>query len=211
MRWARSGRAEPRRDGGRWRRPRWPCGRDRRRKSRRRQTGGSHRPRPPNTAGRRIRRWSPAKAAATLRARRGRRRGRARSASRRRNPVWGPPPGSKCIASNRPPKAQGFRQAFDIDRVSKFADGKVERHHKAFSGEVETGSFPLRTRARRPLPRPNREVALVHWREAVPQKPWQREKPSISLFVLIVGGEALSALLRSHWLQFHSGVARQSA
>src|ERR1700704_4646249 len=36
-----------------------------------------------------------------------------------------------------------------------------------------------------------REVALVHWREAVPQKPWQREKPSISLFVLIVGGEAL--------------------
>jgi hypothetical protein len=44
---------------------------------------------------------------------------------------------SKYSASNRPPKAFGFRQAFDIDRLSDFADGKAGRHHKAFSGQWE--------------------------------------------------------------------------
>ena len=47
------------------------------------------------------------KAAARLQARRGRRRGQARSASHRRSRASGPHPGSKYIASSRPPKAQG--------------------------------------------------------------------------------------------------------
>jgi len=32
-------------------------------------------------------------------------------------------------------------QAFDIKRLSNFADDKAARHHKAFWGEVEIGSF----------------------------------------------------------------------
>ena len=75
--------------------------------------------------------------AARFRARRGRRRGRARSASHRRNLAWGPPPASKYTASNRPPKASGYRQAFDIDELSNLAGGEVARHHKAFWGEGE--------------------------------------------------------------------------
>jgi hypothetical protein len=35
----------------------------------------------------------------------------------------------------------GARQAFDIERLSNFADDKAARHHKAFWGEVEIGSF----------------------------------------------------------------------
>jgi hypothetical protein len=35
----------------------------------------------------------------------------------------------------------GARQAFDIERLSDFADDKAARHHKAFWGEVEIGSF----------------------------------------------------------------------
>jgi hypothetical protein len=40
-----------------------------------------------------------------------------------------------------PSKALGARQAFDIEGLSNFADDKAARHHKAFSGEVEIGSF----------------------------------------------------------------------
>ena len=114
--------------------------RDRRRKSRRRQRDESLRRRLPNTAGRRTRRWFRAAIAARFRARRDRRRGQARSASHRRNLAWGPPPASKYTASNRPPKASDFRQAFDTFELSNFAGGQVERHHKVFWAEVETGS-----------------------------------------------------------------------
>jgi hypothetical protein len=40
-----------------------------------------------------------------------------------------------------PSKGRGFRQAFDIYELYNFADDKVARHHKAFSGQGETGSF----------------------------------------------------------------------
>jgi hypothetical protein len=43
----------------------------------------------------------------------------------------------KYTASNRPPKAEGNCQAFDIRRYSTFADGKARRHHKAFLDEGE--------------------------------------------------------------------------
>src|SRR6266581_1890746 len=82
---------------------------------------GSRRPRLPNRAGRKIPRWSRPRAAARPRARRGRRRGQARSASHRRNPGRGPPPASKYSASNHPPKAQALCQAFDIDHELDFA------------------------------------------------------------------------------------------
>jgi len=42
-----------------------------------------------------------------------------------------------------PSKALGARQVFDIEGLSNFADDKAARHHKAFSGEVEIGSFCL--------------------------------------------------------------------
>src|SRR5207253_9875614 len=93
------------------------------------------RPRLPNRAGRKIPRWSRPRAAARPRARRGRRRGQARSASHRRNPGRGPPPASKYSASNHPPKAQALSQAFDIDHVLDFAKREASGTIKRFGAK----------------------------------------------------------------------------
>src|ERR1700722_16807560 len=129
--WDRSDQAEPPRGDETWRRPRWPCDRDRRRKSRWRQRAESRRPRPPSKAARKIRRWFGPRAAARLRARRGRRRERARPASLHKNPEREPPPASKCTASNHPPKARYPIKPLTFMYKITPPEAK-RRHHKRF-------------------------------------------------------------------------------
>src|SRR5258708_4838201 len=89
--------------------------------------------------GRKTRQWFRAPAAARSRARRGRRRGQARSASRRKILRWELPPASKCTASSRPPKARiTAKPLMMLD--NNFTFREIVGHHNGFWAEGETGS-----------------------------------------------------------------------